>query len=312
MTLLDKIVGDAEAARSTGIAQEPGHLGEPATRRSTWPTRTSYAAPGRRAERRRLRRAAGRQRRGAQGQRPEVADVQRRQDAARPQPLKWTSSTDEPDRAGQPGAVVGQRDQPRRQRGHRGDGADGQPDADLRRELTAPRRATTTPTPWSRPTAARPTRRWPTTTPSTARSARRSTVTPTASSTQTFDLSAYAGQIDPDRLPLRQRRRRQRGRLVRRRRQGRRHADQRRLDASRRSSRSTQIRPIAGRTTGTSGWSASTTAKAQVARAVEFNGAHVCAEPAQLAPLPGVPDGSSRSSPTTSRPSSSSRRRCTP
>ena len=51
------------------------------------------------------------------------------------QPLTWTVVSDDPDSAGRPGAVVGQRQQPGRRRGHLGDGAGRRPDAHLRRQV---------------------------------------------------------------------------------------------------------------------------------------------------------------------------------
>ena len=133
MVLLDKIVGDCEALGRARRAEAQGDDAEPALDgQPGQPERQRRSR--RRTQRRRLRRAAGRRRQGAEGARPALADVHRRQAAAvAPAGLDHRDRRSRP--PGQPGAVVGQRQQHRRLRGHRGDRADGRPDAEVPRQV---------------------------------------------------------------------------------------------------------------------------------------------------------------------------------
>ena len=89
---------------------------------------------GRRAQRGGLRPAAGRQGQGAQGPRPALPDVHGGQ-AAAGAPADVDDRQQRPRPPGQPGAVLGQRQQHRRLGGHPGDRPDGRPDAALPRQV---------------------------------------------------------------------------------------------------------------------------------------------------------------------------------
>ena len=133
MVLLDKLVGDAKRSVVLGVPK----------RRVTTPSLRSTVNlanpnanddPGRSAQRRGLRAAAGRHGQGAQGARSAVPVVHRRQAApAAPAGLDDRQQRSRP--PGQPGAVLGQRQQHRRLRGHPGDRADGRPDAEVPRQV---------------------------------------------------------------------------------------------------------------------------------------------------------------------------------
>ena len=183
--------------------------------------------------------------------------------------------TNDPDRPGNPVLFSGNANNLDAGRGHLGDRA-GRP---TRRcgssPSTAPSRASTTATSWCRPTAARPTP------PIAGRQDRRRRRSGPALNGTTDGFEPHTlrpvGVRRPDRparLPLRQRRRRQRGRLARRRHHGRRHAWSATAPAWRRSTR----RPRSSRprcTTGTCGWSASTRAGDRLAVRVRRPGHRV-------------------------------------
>ena len=172
-TLLDKIVGDPRHGVVIGVPKS--RVTTPSLRSTVNLANPDVIRhPGCRAQRRRLRAAAEGRRQPAAGPRPAVADVRRRGD-----PAAAAAGVDRRDQRpgppGQPGAVVGQRQQPRRRRGHLGDRAGGRPDAALPREVRRGVRVRLRLRARCRPTAARPTRRSRATRPSTGRSGRRST-----------------------------------------------------------------------------------------------------------------------------------------
>ena len=230
MTLVDKIVGDSDTASCS--ASPKSRVTTPSLRSTVNLANPNvYDDPGRRAQRRRLRAAAEgrRQRAHAAG----TCGRCRSQGAQTlpPLPLAWTVVTDDPDRPGNPVLWSGNGNNLDAARGHLGRPCRPPTRRCASSPSTAPSSASTTATSSCRPTAARPTppiagrqdgRR--------AARARRSTARPTGFEPHTFDLSAYAGPDRAARLPLRQRRRRQRGRPADRRHHRRRHAGQRRLE----------------------------------------------------------------------------------
>ena len=111
MVLLDKIVGDAKHSIVLGADKRSRHHAEPAL--DGQPRQPGVLRhPRRRTQRRRLRRAPRSRRQGAQGQQAEVADLRRRDDAADPA-ARLDRRVRRPGPPRRPGAVVGQRQQPR-------------------------------------------------------------------------------------------------------------------------------------------------------------------------------------------------------